>query len=117
MTSAYSGLIGLLFLSFIGSNVWFGLPLVLNRNTLSGPNSLKNVTTPARKPVSSDATVTTVVIPITMPRMVRPERNRLVHTADIAMIRFSRGEMFIYSDLSATMGASFAAFEAGYQPL
>ena len=48
---------------------------------MSGPSSSKNVTTPARRPVSSDATVTTVVIPMTIPRMVSSERNRLVHAA------------------------------------
>ena len=30
---------------------------------------------------------------------------------------FSRGESFIYSALSATIGSSFDAFDAGYQPL
>src|SRR5580658_4480226 len=74
---------------------------------LSGPNESKKVTMPARKPVSSDATVTTVVIPITMPRMVRPERNRCVQTADMAMVKFSLGEMFTfclrYSALSASL--------------
>ena len=62
---------------------------------LSGPSESKNVTMPARNPVSSDATVTTVVMPITMPRMVRPERNRCVQTADIAIVMFSFGEIFI----------------------
>src|SRR5580658_7652558 len=89
---------------------------------LSGPNESKKVTMPARKPVSSDATVTTVVIPITMPRIVRPERNRCVQTADIAIVKFSLGEIFIqiserHSDLRATIGSSFAAFDAGYHPL
>src|SRR5579863_5399405 len=91
---------------------------------LSGPNESKKVTMLARRPVSSDATVTTVVIPITMPRIVKLERNRCVQTADMAIVKFSRGEIFIffrtgfrYSALRATMGSSFAAFDAGYHPL
>ena len=75
---------------------------------------------PARRPVRSDATVTTVVMPITMPRMVRPERKRCVQTADIAMAMFSlRGDVHpsTYSALRATIGSSLAAFDAGYQPL
>src|SRR5665213_4623853 len=84
---------------------------------LSGPSSSKNVTTPARRPVRSEATTTTVVIPMTMPRMVSPDRNRLVQTADIAMVIFSFGESCIYSDLKATIGSSFEAFDAGYHPL
>ena len=43
---------------------------------LSGPSSWKNVTTPWRSPVSSEATVTTVVMPMTIPRIVSSERKR-----------------------------------------
>ena len=35
---------------------------------------------PARRPVSSDATVTTVVMPMTMPSTVSSERKRCAHT-------------------------------------
>ena len=59
---------------------------------LSGPSSWKNVTMPARSPVSSDATVTTVVMPMTMPSTVSSERKRFAHTADIAIVMFSRGD-------------------------
>ena len=41
----------------------------------------------------------------------------VVHTAPIAICMFSVGVIFIgYSDLRATIGSSFAAREAGYQP-
>ena len=39
---------------------------------LSGPNSLKKSTISFLRPVSNEATETTVVMPITMPRMVKP---------------------------------------------
>ena len=71
---------------------------------------------PARSPVSRDATTTTVVIPITIPRIVRPDRNLFVHTAVMAIVRFSLGAS-IYSALKATIGSSFEAFDAGYHPL
>jgi hypothetical protein len=64
---------------------WPGSPDVLDTKILSGPNSWKNTTTPSRRPVSSEATVTTVVIPITIPRMVSRERKRCVHTPSIAI--------------------------------
>ena len=61
--------------------------------------------------------MTTVVIPMTMPRMVNSERNRGVHTADNARCMFSATLMFmVYSARSATTGSSLAARAAGYQP-
>jgi len=44
-----------------------GSPLVLERKTLSGPNSWKKTTMPSRRPVRRELTVTTVVMPMTMP--------------------------------------------------
>src|SRR5215469_9236037 len=52
---------------------------------------------PCRKPVSREATVTTVVIPITIPRIVSNERNRCAQTCRIARLMFSVGLMFIGS--------------------
>ena len=75
MASAYSGLMARRLRSFSGALGRLGSPLVLNTKMLSGPISSKKVTTPARRPVSSEATVTTVVMPMTMPRMVSSERN------------------------------------------
>src|SRR5260370_37408570 len=88
MESAYSGLMGRR-LSSLGRPGWLGSPLKRLTKMLSGPNSSKNGTMPCRSPVSRLDTVTTVVIPITMPRMVRPDRKRLVHTESIAMLKFS----------------------------
>ena len=94
-----------------------GSPEVRNRKILSGPSSRKKSTTPWRKPVSSDATVTTVVMPITIPRMVSSERKRCVHTACTAICMFSAALIFmVYSALSAATGSSLAAREAGYHP-
>src|ERR1035438_8192083 len=95
MASAYAGSTGRRLHSLGGSWIAPGF-WPFDMKMLSGPNESKNVTMPARRPVRRDATVTTVVIPITMPRMVRPERNRCVQTADIAIVMFSLGEMFIY---------------------
>ena len=74
---------------------------------------------PARRPLSSDATTTTVVIPMTIPMTVSMERKRCTQTASMAIARFSLGDIFTltYSALSATIGSSFDAFSAGYQPL
>src|SRR6202167_4930896 len=94
MTSAYAGSICRRLRCLGGSWRPPGLS-VFDRKILSGPNESKNVIMPARNPVSRDATQTTVVIPITMPRIVRPERNRCVQTADMAIVMFSLGEMFI----------------------
>src|SRR5579863_1298932 len=116
MASAYAGPMGRRLRSLGGS--WKAPGFVLfDKKILSGPNESKNVIMLDLKPVSSDATVTTVVMPMTIPRMVKPERNRCVQTADIAIVIFSFGEIFIYSALRATMGSSFAAFDAGYHPL
>ena len=65
--------------------------MLLKRKMLSGPISWKKTTTPWRRPVSSDATVTTVVMPMTIPRMVSSERKRWIHTACRAMRMFSLG--------------------------
>src|SRR6185312_1604738 len=94
MLSAYSSFIGRRLRSF-GEPPSPGPPLAFETKILSGPSSLKNVTTPARSPVSSDATVTTVVIPMMMPRTVRPDRNLWDQTASIAMAMFSRGEIYM----------------------
>ena len=67
-----------------------GSPEVLKRKMLSGPSCWKKVTTPWRKPVSSEATVTTVVMPMTMPRMVSSDRKRWVHTAPHGQVHVFR---------------------------
>ena len=75
------------------------------------------MTTPARSPVSSDATVTTVVIPITMPSTVSSERKRCSPTACMASFTFWVALIFTnYSARRATTGSSLAARDAGYQP-
>ena len=67
--------------------------------------------------MSSEATVTTVVIPITMPRIVSSERKRWSPTACIAIFMFWVALIFTnYSARRATTGSSFAAREAGYHP-
>ena len=73
---------------------------------------------PLRSPVSSDDTVTTVVMPMTMPRMVSSERKRCVHTAVSAMLHVLAEVicMASYSARSAATGSSLAARDAGYQP-
>src|SRR5215469_16727773 len=63
--------------------------------TLSGPSVWKKTTTPSRKPVSSDATVTTVVMPMTIPNTVSSERNLWFHTACTAICIFSEGLIFM----------------------
>jgi hypothetical protein len=94
-----------------------GSPELLKRKMLSGPSCWKKVTTPWRKPVSSEATVTTVVMPMTMPRMVSSERKRWIHTAPTATRMFSATLMFtVHSARRATTGSSLAARAAGYQP-
>ena len=75
------------------------------------------MTTPSRSPVSSEATVTTVVMPMTMPSTVSSERKRCAPTAWIAIFMFWVALMFTsYSARRATTGSSFAARDAGYQP-
>ena len=119
--SAYSGGIGRRLRS-LGDPRLFGSPPKRLTKIVSGPNSSKNVTMPLRKPVSSDETVTTVVMPITIPRMVSPERNLLVHTEETAMCTLSAGLILMllgapfYSAISATTGSRRAACRAGYQP-
>ena len=106
-------------LALFGTAVaWLGSPEVLKRKMLSGPSSWKKSTTPCRRPVSSDATVTTVVMPMTMPRMVSSERKRWrPHRAAAPCCMFCAGLMFMsYSARSATTGSSLAARDAGYQP-
>ena len=115
--SAYSGLMGRRLRSLGGSCRSAGIAAGLEEEDVVGAQFLEEVTTPARRPVSSDATVTTVVIPITMPRMVRKERKRCVQTADIAIACFRAARYSFYSARSATIGSSFAARDAGYQPL
>ena len=83
--SAYSALRGRRCRSLALRVSWPGSPEVLKMKMLSGPSSSKKTTTPWRTPVRSEATVTTVVMPITMPKMVSSERKRCVHTAWIAI--------------------------------
>ena len=67
--------------------------------------------------MSSEATVTTVVMPITMPSTVSSERKRCSPTAWMASLTFCAALMFTnYSARKATTGSSFAAREAGYHP-
>ncbi len=67
--------------------------------------------------MSSEATVTTVVMPITMPSTVSSERKRCSPTACMASLMFCPTLIFTsYSARRATTGSSFAAREAGYQP-
>src|SRR5580658_4971915 len=49
----------------------------------------------ARSPDNSEATTTTVVMPITIPITVSMERKRCAQTASIAMAMFSLGDTFI----------------------
>src|SRR5215469_5271315 len=82
------------FCSF-GGPPWLGSPDVFERKTLSGPRLWKKSTTPCRTPVSRDATVTTVVTPITIPSTVRKERNLWFHTVETAIWIFCEAEIFI----------------------
>src|SRR5579871_5782752 len=95
MKSAYSGLIGRRLRSFGMNPPEPGPPENRETKMLSGPSSLKYTTIPCRRPVSSDATVTTVVIPMTMPRIVSSERKRCVQTWRIARFMFSVGLMYM----------------------
>src|SRR5579863_4032175 len=95
ISSAYSGLMARRLASLGSVRGWLGSPEVLKMKILSGPSSLKKSTTPWRRPVSREATVTTVVIPMTIPRMVRSERKRCPQTAPKAICMFSTALMFI----------------------
>ena len=92
--SAYSGFMGRR-LASLGLGRPLGSPLNVLRKMLSGPNSSKKVTTPLRNPVSRLETVTTVVIPITIPRIVSMERKRFVQTEVSANRTFSVTEILI----------------------
>src|SRR5687768_7424494 len=92
MYSAYSGRISRRLRSF-GVPSPAGSPETRATKILSGPNSWKKVTTPCRRPVSRLDTVTTVVMPITIPMMVSSERKRCAQRAPSAMRTFSVGSM------------------------
>src|SRR5215469_16192042 len=81
--------------------------------TLSGPSVWKKTTTPSRRPVSSDATVTTVVMPMTIPSTVRSERNLWLQTACTAICMFSVGLIFMSVGPERYYGVQFRGARRG----
>ena len=85
---------------------------------LSGPNSWKKSTICAFNPPSSDDTVTTVVMPITIPKLVNPERSLWLEMASNAMPNVAFAFMLaarVHSARNASTGSS-CRLRAGYQP-
>jgi len=79
----------------------FGSPLTRLRKMLSVPNSSKKTTIPWRRPASKELTVTTVVIPMTIPRMVSNDRK----LSELELLRPVIGDLGDRATLHVVEGA------------